>query len=64
MMGVWGPLEGLVHRPGIAALARHRDRLDDLIASNPLADGGLIDPKAVSSALAQAARFQSATVIA
>ncbi|MFD7409382.1 asparagine synthase-related protein [Streptomyces sp. NPDC059866] len=48
----------------IAGLARHRDRLDELIASSPLAAGGLIDPAAVRAALAQAARGQSATVIA
>ncbi|MBP8532335.1 asparagine synthase-related protein [Streptomyces sp. MK37H] len=48
----------------IAGLARHRAQLDELIASSPLADGGLIDPAAVSTSLAQAARGQSATVIA
>lgn len=48
----------------IAGLARHRDRLDGLIVSSPLVDGGLIDPAAIRSALAQAARGQSATVIA
>ncbi|MGW4080644.1 asparagine synthase-related protein [Streptomyces asiaticus] len=48
----------------IAGLARHQDQLDDLIASCPLADGGLIDPAAVSTSLAQAARGQSTTVIA
>ncbi|MFF4407781.1 asparagine synthase-related protein [Streptomyces sp. NPDC001262] len=48
----------------IAGLARHRDRLDGLIVSSPLVGGGLIDPAAVRSALAQAARGQSATVIA
>lgn len=48
----------------IAGLARHRDRLDELIASSPLAAGGLIDPAAVRTSLAQAARGQSATVTA
>ena len=48
----------------IAGLARHQGRLDELIASNALADSGLIDPAAVRSALAQAARGQSATLIA
>ncbi|GAA0906353.1 MULTISPECIES: asparagine synthase-related protein [Streptomyces violaceusniger group] len=48
----------------IAGLARHRDQLDDLIASSPLAEGGLIDPAAVSTSPAQAARGQSTTVIA
>ncbi|MEU5305482.1 asparagine synthase-related protein [Streptomyces noursei] len=48
----------------IAGLARHRDLLDELIASSPLAAGGLIDPAAVRAALAQAARGQSATMIA
>ncbi|MEV6406171.1 asparagine synthase-related protein [Streptomyces bobili] len=48
----------------IAGLAQHRDRLDELIASSPLATDGLIDPAAVRAALAQAARGQSATVIA
>ncbi|MEV6058061.1 asparagine synthase-related protein [Streptomyces sp. NPDC052107] len=48
----------------IAGLARHRDRLDELTASSPLAAGGLIDPAAVRTSLAQAARGQSATVIA
>ncbi|MFI2435624.1 asparagine synthase-related protein [Streptomyces sp. NPDC018693] len=48
----------------IAGLARHRDLLGELIASSPLAAGGLIDPSVVRAALAQAARGQSATVIA
>ncbi|NEW75000.1 asparagine synthase-related protein [Streptomyces rhizosphaericus] len=48
----------------IAGLARHRDQLKELIASSPLADGGLIDPAAVRTSLAAAARGQSATVIA
>ncbi|MFF0966880.1 asparagine synthase-related protein [Streptomyces sp. NPDC003703] len=48
----------------IAGLAGHRDRLDELIASSPLASGGLIDPAAVRTSLGQAARGQSATVIA
>ncbi|MFB7955838.1 asparagine synthase-related protein [Streptomyces sp. NPDC056045] len=48
----------------IAGLARHQRRLDELIASSPLAAGGLIDPVAVRAALAQAARGQNATVIA
>ncbi|MGI5341123.1 asparagine synthase-related protein [Streptomyces sp. CA-181903] len=48
----------------IAGLARHRDLLEELIATSPLAAGGLIDPAAVRAALAQAARGQSARVIA
>ncbi|MEU2670391.1 asparagine synthase-related protein [Streptomyces sp. NPDC007164] len=48
----------------IAGLARHRNRLDELIASSALANSGLIDPAAVRTALAQAARGQSGTVIA
>jgi asparagine synthase (glutamine-hydrolysing) len=48
----------------IAGLARHLGRLTELIASSPLADAGLIDPAAVSASLAQAARGQSAMVIA
>lgn len=48
----------------IAGLARHQSLLGELIASSPLAAGGLIDPPAVRAALAQAARGQSATVIA
>ncbi|WFB11400.1 asparagine synthase-related protein [Streptomyces sp. LX-29] len=48
----------------IAGLARHQGRLDELIASSPLAAGGLIDPTTVRTTLAQAARGQSATVIA
>ncbi|WP_282698096.1 asparagine synthase-related protein [Streptomyces sp. CC208A] len=48
----------------IAGLARHRSLLGELIASSPLAAGGLIDLVAVRAALAQAARGQSATVIA
>ncbi|WP_087924497.1 asparagine synthase-related protein [Streptomyces albireticuli] len=48
----------------IAGLARHRDRLDELTASSPLAAAGLIDPAAVRTSLAQTARGQSATVIA
>ncbi|MFE0043682.1 asparagine synthase-related protein [Streptomyces albireticuli] len=48
----------------IAGLARHQGLLDKLIASSPLTAGGLIDPAAVRAALAQAARGQSATVIA
>jgi asparagine synthase (glutamine-hydrolysing) len=48
----------------IAGFARHRDLLGELIASSPLAAGGLIDPIAVRASLAQAARGQSATVIA
>lgn len=48
----------------IAGLARHQGRLYELIASSPLADGGLIDPAAVRTTLAQAARGQSATAIA
>jgi asparagine synthase (glutamine-hydrolysing) len=48
----------------IAGLARHQGRLDELIASSPLVACGLVDPAAVRSALAQAARGQRATVIA
>ncbi|MEU2251095.1 asparagine synthase-related protein [Streptomyces sp. NPDC019224] len=48
----------------IAGLARHQGLLDGLIAASPLAAGGLIDSAAVRVALAQAARGQSATVIA
>ncbi|MFD7284094.1 asparagine synthase-related protein [Streptomyces sp. NPDC059862] len=48
----------------IAGLARYQDRLEELIASSPLAAGGLIDPTAVRAALAQAARGQNATMIA
>ncbi|WP_067343450.1 asparagine synthase-related protein [Streptomyces noursei] len=48
----------------IAGLARHQSLPGELIASSPLADGGLIDPVAVRAALAQAARGQSATSIA
>lgn len=48
----------------IAGLARHQVRLNELIASSPLVHDGLIDPTAVRSALAQAARGQSATLIA
>ncbi|EPH45343.1 asparagine synthase-related protein [Streptomyces aurantiacus] len=48
----------------IAGLARHQDRLDELIASSPLVDDALIDLTAVRSTLAQAARGQSATLIA
>ena len=48
----------------IAGLARHQGLLDELIATSPLASGGLIDLAAVRAALAQAARGQSATVIA
>ncbi|MEU2855510.1 asparagine synthase-related protein [Streptomyces syringium] len=48
----------------IAGLARHQGRLDEMVASSPLAEGGLVDPGAVRSALAQAARGQSVTVIA
>ncbi|WP_265872039.1 asparagine synthase-related protein [Streptomyces drozdowiczii] len=48
----------------IAGLARHQGLLDKLIMSSPLAAGGLIDHAAVRVALAQAARGQSATVIA
>ncbi|MFE6335218.1 asparagine synthase-related protein [Streptomyces sp. NPDC057798] len=48
----------------IAGLAQHQKRLDELIASSPFADDGLIDPPAVRAALAQAARGQSAAGIA
>lgn len=48
----------------IAGLARHQGRLDELITSSPLSEGGLIDPAAVRTSLAQAARGQSATMIA
>ncbi|MET9290611.1 asparagine synthase-related protein [Streptomyces sp. NPDC003077] len=48
----------------IAGLARHRNRLDTLIASSPLVDSGLIDPATVRTALARAARGQSAMMIA
>ncbi|MFJ8852324.1 asparagine synthase-related protein [Streptomyces sp. NPDC102437] len=48
----------------IAGLARHRHQLDELVTSSPLAASGLITPAAVRAALAQAARGQSATVIA
>lgn len=48
----------------IAGLARHQGLLDKLITSSPLAVGGLIDPGDVRTSLAQAARGQSATVIA
>ncbi|WBB58656.1 asparagine synthase-related protein [Streptomyces sp. WMMC500] len=48
----------------IAGLARHRERLDELIAASPFVGAGLIDHAAVSAALAQAARGQNATVIA
>ncbi|MFC8536789.1 asparagine synthase-related protein [Streptomyces sp. NPDC057249] len=48
----------------IAGLARHQGLLDELIAVSPLAADGLIDPAAVRAGLAQAARGQSATLIA
>lgn len=48
----------------IAGLARHRNRLDELVASSSLVADGLIDPAAVSVALTQAAGGQSATLIA
>ncbi|WP_050514168.1 MULTISPECIES: asparagine synthase-related protein [Streptomyces] len=48
----------------IAALARHHDRLDALMASSPLVTSGLIDPAAVRTTLGQAARGRSATAIA
>ncbi|GAA2133984.1 asparagine synthase-related protein [Streptomyces synnematoformans] len=48
----------------IAGLAHHQGRLDELTASSPLVHDGLIDPAAVRPALAQAARGQSATLIA
>lgn len=48
----------------IAGLAGHQGLLGDLITSSPLAAVGLIDPAAVCVTLAQAARGQSATVIA
>ncbi|MFE7121438.1 asparagine synthase-related protein [Streptomyces sp. NPDC057654] len=48
----------------IAGLARHQNRLEELVVSSPLAVGGLVDPVAVRAALAQAARGRSATVIA
>ncbi|KAA6224044.1 hypothetical protein CP973_20945 [Streptomyces albofaciens JCM 4342] len=40
----------------IAALARHHDRLDALMASSAPVTSGLIDPAAVRAALWQAAR--------
>ncbi len=48
----------------IAGLARHRARLDELVHTSPLVASGLIDPTAVGTVLAQAARGQSATAIA
>ncbi|MCX4902553.1 asparagine synthase-related protein [Streptomyces sp. NBC_00892] len=48
----------------IAGIARHRARLDELVHTSPLAASGLIDPAAAGTALAQAARGQSATAIA
>ncbi|CAL9410591.1 hypothetical protein SUDANB145_01648 [Streptomyces sp. enrichment culture] len=48
----------------IAGLARHHNRLDELIVSSPLVGTGLIDPAAVRVALGQAARGQNATAIA
>ncbi|MFB7918561.1 asparagine synthase-related protein [Streptomyces sp. NPDC056061] len=48
----------------IAGLARHQGRLDELTVSSPLADSGLIDPASVRTSLAQAARGQSAMLIA
>lgn len=48
----------------IAGLARHRARLVELVHTSPLAASGLIDPTAVGTVLAQAARGQSATAIA
>ncbi|MGW1433547.1 asparagine synthase-related protein [Streptomyces sp. NPDC002431] len=47
----------------IAGLARYQHLLDDLITSSPLTTG-LIDPAAARTALAQAARGQTATAIA
>lgn len=48
----------------IAGLARHQTRLGELIEASPLVRGGLIDPLAAPTALVQAARGQSPTVIA